>query len=75
MGVSIIAVLMIILVFTSDITVTILVAICICTTDLFLVGLIYYWGLTLNPVIVLQIILAIGTSVDYSAHIAYAYLI
>ena len=44
-------------------------------TDLFLLGLIYFWGLTLNPVVVLQVVLAIGTSVDFSTHIAYAYLL
>ena len=75
LAISISAVLLVILVFTSDFTVTILVAICVIMTDLFLVGLLFFWGLTLNPVVSLQIILAIGTSVDYTAHIAYAYLL
>ena len=44
-------------------------------TDLFLAGLIFYWNLALNPIVMLQIILGIGCSVDYSAHIAYAYLV
>ena len=72
---SIIAVLIIILIITADFTVTLLVAVCICMTDLFLAGMIFYWGLTLNPMVVLQIVLGIGTSVDFSAHIAYAYLL
>ena len=39
-----------------------------------LFGLIHFWGLTVNPLVVLNIIVAIGVSVDYSAHIAYAFL-
>lgn len=50
---SIIAVLIVILVITSSLTVTVLVSICICMTDLFLTGLIYFWGLTFNPIVVI----------------------
>ena len=75
MGLSLGAVLVVVLIITSDFVCTLLVALCVAMTDLFLVGLIYFWGLTLNALVVLNIIVAIGTSVDYSAHIAYAYLI
>ena len=51
-----------------------LVVLCIVVTDLFLGGLIYFWGLTLNPMVMLNIVISIGTSVDFSAHIAYSYL-
>ena len=70
-----VAVLLVILIITSDITATLVVATCVIMTDIFVAGLIFYWNLTLNPLVVLQIILGIGCSVDYSAHIAYAYLI
>lgn len=72
---SFIAVLLVILVITSDLIATLVVAICVLMTDLFLAGLIFYWNLSLNPVVMLQVILGIGCSVDYSAHIAYAYLV
>ena len=72
---TLLAVLIIILVITADPIATVLVGFCILVTDLFLSGLIFYWGLTINPMIFLQIILGIGTSVDFSAHIAYEYLI
>ena len=72
---STLAVIVVVLIITSDVTSTLLVTCCICLTDLFLVGLIFYWGLTFNALVLLQIVLAIGTSVDYSVHIAYAYLI
>ena len=69
------AVLTIILIITADLGVTGLVALCVLLTDLFILGLVYFWGLTLNPLSVVNIIVAIGTSVDFSAHIAYAYLV
>ena len=69
------AVLLVILIITSDITATLVVATCVIITDLFVAGLIYYWHLALNPIVLLQVILGIGCSVDYSAHIAYAYLV
>ena len=72
---SFVSVISVILVITSSITATVLVTVCIAMTDLFLAGLIYYWSLTLNPIVLLQLCLGIGTSVDYSAHIAYAYLV
>ena len=72
---STIAVILVVLLITSDLTSTLLVTCCICLTDLFLFGLIFYWGLTFNALVLLQIVLAIGTSVDYSVHIAYAYLV
>ena len=70
---SLFAVLMVILIITADMTTTALVGICVFMTNLFLSGLVFFWGLTLNPITVVNIVAAIGTSVDYSAHIAYAY--
>ena len=50
---SVVAVLLVILIITSSFHVTILVSVCIIMTDLFLAGLIYYWGLTLNHIVVI----------------------
>ena len=72
---SLVAIIFVVLVITSDFIVTFLITCCVVLTDLFLVGLMYYWGLTINPIVLLNVILAIGTSVDYSAHIGYAYLV
>lgn len=69
------AVILIIQVITANVTVTLLVAMCVAVTDLALFGNIYYMGLTLNPLIIINIIVSVGISVDYSAHIAYAYLV
>ena len=59
---------------TADLTVTLMVTICVASTNVSLFGLIHFWGLTINPLVVLNIIVAIGISVDYSAHIAYCFL-
>ena len=75
MATSTLAVIVVVLIITSDVTATILVTCCVLLTDIFLLGFIFYWGLTLNAIVLLQIVLAIGTSVDYSVHIAFAYLI
>ena len=72
---SIVVILVIIMIITSNFTVTVLVGFCVGMTDLFLFGLIYYWGLTLNPVLLVHIVVSVGISVDYSAHIAYAFLV
>ena len=68
------AVLTVILIISSNLATTIIVAISVLTTNVFLIGLVYYWDLTLNPMVLLNIMLSIGTSIDFSAHIAYSYL-
>ena len=50
---SILAVLFVILVISSNLLITILVGVCIICTDTLLVGMVYYWGLTLNPIVIL----------------------
>lgn len=75
LSLSVVAVLFIVLTITADIVVTLLVAFCVGMVDLFLIGVIHFWGLTLNPLVTLNIVVAVGISVDYSAHISYAYLI
>ena len=54
--------------------VTGLVTLSIILVDVYLYSLIYYWGLTFNTIVVINIVVAIGLSVDYSAHIAHSYL-
>ena len=75
MGLSIGACLIVILIITASLQATLLVAFCVLLVDLFLSALIFYWGLTFNPLVVINIVIAIGLSVDYSAHISHSYLI
>lgn len=75
LSLSIVVILIIILIVTANVKVMFFVALCVCITDIFLFALIYYWGLTLNPIVLMHVIVSIGISVDYSAHIGYAYLV
>lgn len=72
---SITVVLIIIMIITANPTITLLVGLCVFMTDIFLFGMIHYWNLTLNPVLLVHIVVSVGISVDYSAHIAYAFLV
>lgn len=43
--------------------------------DVFVLAGCYYWGLTLNNILAVQLSFALGISVDYSSHIAHTYLL
>ena len=72
---SICAVFLVVLFITGSFPVTILVVLAVALVDIYLMALIYYWDLTLNNIIVVQLVIGLGLSVDYSAHIAHTYLI
>lgn len=74
-GLSVVAVFLILVLITGSLSVTVLVTLSIILVDIYLYALLYYWGLTFNTIVVINIVVAIGLSVDYSAHIAHTYLI
>ena len=47
------AVLVVILIITSDIIATFVVSLCVAMTDIFVAGIIFYWNLTINPIVLL----------------------
>ena len=53
MFLSFAAVLVVILIITSDIVATFVVTLCVAMTDIFVAGIIFYWNLTLNPIVLL----------------------
>lgn len=61
-------------IFTASVTVTFMVLFCVILVDLFLFGLLSFWDITLNSVTVVNIVIAIGLAIEYTAHIAHAYL-
>ena len=73
-GLSIVAVFFVVLFVTGSLPITCLVVLAILLVDLFLVAMIHYWDLTFNNVVVVNLVIAIGLAVDYSAHIAHTYL-
>ena len=74
-GLSIVAVIMVIIFITASVQITILVTIAVMLVDFFIIALVHYWNLTFNSVVVVQVVIAIGLAVDYSAHIAHTYLV
>jgi Niemann-Pick C1 protein len=68
------AVFVIMFIFTANLIITIFVVLCVILVDVFVFGLLTFWNVTLNSVTVVNLVIAIGLAVDYSAHIAYAYL-
>lgn len=60
---------------TSSVAATGLVLASVLLVNFFLVATVFYWDLTFNMISVIQTIIAIGLSVDYSAHIAHTYLV
>ena len=74
-GLSICAVFLVVLFVTGSFPVTVLVVLAVALVDVYLMALIYFWDLTLNNIIVVQLVIGLGLSVDYSAHIAHTYLI
>ena len=73
-GLSITAVFFVVLFITGSFSVTCLVLLAVVLVDFFLLALIYYWDLTMNNIVVVNLVIGLGLSVDYSAHIAHTYL-
>lgn len=71
---ALVAVLIVLMIVTANLTVTFFVLLCVGLVDLFLLGLLTFWDVTLNSVTVVNNVIAIGLAVDYSAHIGHAYL-
>ena len=65
----------VVLLITGSVSVTILVVMAVVLVDVYLLALVHYWDLSLNTFVVVFLIIGLGLSVDYSAHIAHTYLI
>ena len=50
------------------------VSLSLCLTFTNIVGYMHFWGLTIDSVTVIMLVIALGLAVDYSAHIGRAYL-
>ena len=68
------AVLIVVMFVTGSIPVTLLVVFAVVLVDVFLLALVHYWDLTMNSIVTVFLVIGLGLSVDYSAHIAHTYL-
>ena len=59
----------------ADLYICLLILGCVLFTMIDVVGVIYMLGLTIDPFSLASIIIGIGLSVDYSVHIAHAFMI
>lgn len=75
MGLAMICVFVITLLLLADIKSCILVLLCVVLTLVDIVGMLHFWGITIDTLSCVNIVLAIGLCVDYSAHIAHAYIV
>lgn len=64
----------VILLLLGNILASVLTIAAVCMSVVEVVGFVYYWGLTIDSVVVIFVVISLGLSVDYSAHIAHGYL-
>ncbi|XP_064096527.1 patched domain-containing protein 3-like [Macrobrachium nipponense] len=62
------------LILLASLWASILVLVCVASTVIGVCGTMWLWGLTIDTVSCIALVLAIGMSVDYAAHIAHAFL-
>ena len=67
------AIFLIVFIFSGNLCSSLMVLTMMGLVDLNLIALIWYWGLELNFISMVNLILATGLAVDYSAHLAHAY--
>jgi len=72
---ALVAVFTICFVIIADLRAALLVVLCVVMVDIDILGLMYLWGLTIDSVTIINLVLAIGLSVDYSAHVAHAFCV
>ena len=48
---------------------------CVLLTLVDITGMIHFWGLTIDTISCVNIVLGVGLCVDYSAHIAHAFIV
>jgi len=74
LGLALLAVLVVTLLLLGSIRLCILVLATVLLTIVDLVGFLHFWGITIDIISCINIILAVGFCVDYSCHIAHSYL-
>ena len=72
-GMAMIAVGFVSLLFLGNIKLCLMVMACVILTLVDLVGTLHFWGVNIDVVSCVNVVLAIGLSVDYSVHIANAF--
>jgi len=75
LGLALVAVFIITSVIIASIHASAMVIMCVVMVDIDILGLMHMWGLTIDSVTIINLVLAVGLSVDYSAHVAHAFVV
>ncbi|XP_043207337.1 protein patched homolog 3-like [Amphibalanus amphitrite] len=74
MGLAMVCVFVMVLLLIANLTVCLLVLTCVLVTLVDVGGLMHFWGLTIDTVSCIDVVLAIGLCVDYAAHVGHTFL-
>jgi len=74
-GLCLAAVFVITLVLIAHPTTAVLVFLCVCMTIVDILGCMNMWGLAIDNVSVIQLVIAVGLCVDYSAHVGHNFML
>lgn len=70
---SLVVITLVLLLTTGSVTLSVFVLLCVGLVTFFLFALLPFWDLTLNSITIVNVVIALGLSVDYSAHIGHTY--
>jgi len=74
LALAMVAVIIITVVLLGNLGASCLVILCILMIDADILGMMYLWNISIDSVAVANLVLAIGLAVDYSVHVAHAYI-
>ncbi|KAJ8027871.1 Patched domain-containing protein 3 [Holothuria leucospilota] len=72
--IALVAMMVVSLIFIPSPFVAILVTLCVLSIEMGVIGFMSHWGVALDAISMINIILCIGFSVDFSAHMCYAFV-
>jgi len=75
LSLALVASFLVTLIIIASLPAALLVTLCVVLVDVDILGLMNMWDLTIDSVSIIQLVLAVGLSVDYSAHIAHAFVV
>ena len=74
MGISLLCVFLTTVILIQNIPVCVMVLLCVVLTLVNVGGFIHFWGLTIDTVSCINLIIAVGLCVDYAAHVAHNFM-
>jgi len=75
LALALVAVFIITSVIIASVHASAMVIVCVVLVDIDILGLMHMWGLTIDSVTIINLVLAVGLAVDYSAHVAHAFVV